>query len=1254
MIDPATITYPPGLPISARREEIINLIKRHQVLIIAGETGSGKTTQIPKFCIEAGRGIEGRIACTQPRRIAAVSVASRIAEELKEPLGTTVGYQIRFSDKTEKSTVIKLMTDGILLSEAQRDPLLKRYDTIIIDEAHERSLNIDFILGLLKRLIRTRKNLKVIITSATIDTKKFSKAFDNAPIIEVSGRTYPVEVRYRPPEASTSGTAPDSYVEVAAVETLSIIRQGLSGDILVFMPTEQDIRDTCDILEHSRLPETLILPLYARMPSSRQRSIFAPTHERKIIVATNIAETSITIPGVTCVVDTGLARISSYSPATRTNALPVTPVSRSSADQRAGRCGRVSNGVCIRLYSEDDYRQREQYTVPEILRSNLAEVLLRMIALRVKDIEHFPFVDPPAKRAIHDGVNLLTELGAIRKDKKHKGRYELTKTGSFMAFLPLDPRISRILIEGNYQGCIREMAILAAVLSIQDPKERPLDKQKEADQAHRDFKDPCSDLMTYLNMWDAYHEHWRATQSKSKMRAFCQDTYLSYKRMTEWRDIHLQITSMLKEQGFTLPTTRLSKTPVKKQAVSPFYAAVHRSFLAGYLSNIAERKEKHYYTAAKNKECMIFPGSGVFSNPPAWITAAEMVRTSRLFARTVAAIEPDWILQFAGALKQHSYRSVHWSFEREEVVAIRQTRVYGLTVEGDKEVGYGQLHPAAAGTIFNETVLVENADRYQDRFPFLAANNRVIRDILDMEQRLRRRDIYTGTGPLLDFYNRHISGVSSIRALQKLIETRGDSFLYIRKEDFMLYVPDEQEMALFPETGTIGDEEYRLVYTYRPDEPDDGVTVVIGEQQAADLRAGMADWLVPGLLREKIRCLIKGLPKDLRRQLVPVNQSAEHLFQLVPQKAEKPLTQTLGELIYREFDTYVPPDAWNEKDLPPHLLFRYRIQSLDGKPLRETRDLSALSDTGPSKKRVTEFSILQKKIGKTGLTAWDREILNEEIQGRDACTAYQAWEPVSLSAVNLKLYLDREEAREVHARGIAVLAYIQLKDILATFRQELLFTQSWAKKAMYYGGLKTLNEGMWHALIMDVLSRPIYTKTEFLDFLEGIRGEIFPRMSEARDLCRRVIETYTELRAMITGLFDEASGMPRKQDFLKSRLEDLRTCIPQTFYETKPLSLLSHKLRYAQCIGIRARKGAVNPVKDEENACIIEPFQQWYAKALASLPVYAGKEKKEKLAEFNTALEELRIQVFAQEMKTAVKVSPKRLAKLIEEYEGLK
>ncbi|WP_291462798.1 ATP-dependent RNA helicase HrpA [Desulfobacula sp.] len=661
---PSNITFNPDLPITHKKDEIITAIKKNSVVIISGETGSGKTTQIPKFCLEAGQGRKAMVGCTQPRRIAAITVAQRIAEELNESIGISVGYKIRFDDKTQPRTCIKMMTDGILLAETQADRFLKAYDTIIVDEAHERSLNIDFTLGILRDLVKKRKDLKLIITSATIDTQKFSNAFDNAPIIEVSGRMYPVETLYMPylnQEDEKQTIEDQGYVEAAADAVNHLLSQSRSGDILVFMPTEQDIGETLELIQGKHHPGITVLPLFARLSAKEQSKIFSRQKTRKIIVATNVAETSLTIPGIKYVVDTGLARIPSYSPRTRTTALPVTPISQSSANQRLGRCGRVENGVCIRLFDEDDFGARPFFTSPEILRSNLAEVILRMIALNLGDVATFPFIDAPASKSIKDGFDTLIELGAI-KEKKNKNRqtekraYALTKIGKIMAKLPIDPKLSRILIEADMKGCLKEATIIATALAISDPRQRPAEKSQAADQKHALFKDPSSDFITLLNIWNAYKSAEKKLKSRSRLKKYCQDHFLSFKRLREWNEIRGQIIRILKEhdiQGKQRVPFQTGTKGMKAKEFDiggPLYIALHKSLLSGYLANIALKKEKNIFNAAKGQQAMIFPGSGLFNNAGNWIVAAQFIKTSQLFARTVANIDPDWLEQIGKGL----------------------------------------------------------------------------------------------------------------------------------------------------------------------------------------------------------------------------------------------------------------------------------------------------------------------------------------------------------------------------------------------------------------------------------------------------------------------------------------------------------------------------------------------------------------------------------------------------------------------------
>jgi ATP-dependent helicase HrpA len=736
--------YPEELPIAARREEIVEAIRRHPVVVISGDTGSGKSTQIPKFCLEAGRGVDGLIGCTQPRRIAAITLAQRIAEELGEPPGKSVGHKIRFQDETGDATYIKLMTDGILLAEAQADRRLWAYDTIIVDEAHERSLNIDFVLGILRTLVRRRRDLKLIVTSATIDTEKFSRAFDDAPVIEVSGRTYPVEVEYAPPEP---GDEDATHVDLAVATLDRLHRERpYGGDVLVFMPTEQDIRETCELLEARNHTGMTVLPLFGRLSAGDQSRVFVPMRGRKVIVATNVAETSLTIPGIRYVVDTGLARISQYQPRTRTTALPVVPVSRSSADQRKGRCGRTAGGICIRLYSEEDYENRPRFTPPEILRSNLAEVILRMLALRLGDMAAFPFIDRPADRNIQDGFRLLEELGAVRRREKagegaEGATHDLTDRGRMMARLPLDPRISRMLLEGRDRGALPEIAVLAAALSTQDPRERPAEKEALADAAQVRFVDPRSDFLTLLNLWNAYHEYRSEGRGTSRMRRFCKEHFLSFRRMREWRDVHHQLRTILQENDLWTDSPPLDRD-AEGEGFDPRYAAIHQSILSGFLSSIARRKEGNFYQAARDREVMLFPGSGLFKRGPEWVVAAEMVETSRLFARTAAAVDGDWLEPLAGDLVRRTYRDPHWERNRGEVVALEQVTLFGLILVPGRPVSYGRIDPEASREIFIRSALVEGDIR---RPPAFVRHNRAeMEAVRELEDRMRRRDLLVG------------------------------------------------------------------------------------------------------------------------------------------------------------------------------------------------------------------------------------------------------------------------------------------------------------------------------------------------------------------------------------------------------------------------------------------------------------------------------------------------------------------------------
>jgi ATP-dependent helicase HrpA len=1046
------ITYPEALPITSKKDDIVEAIRRHRVVVITGETGSGKTTQIPKMCLEAGRGISAIIGCTQPRRVAAITVAHRIAEELGEEVGRSVGYQIRFDDRTGKNNYIKIMTDGILLNEAQNDPFLRHYDTIIVDEAHERSLNIDFVLGILRTLLRKRKDLKVIITSATIDTEKFSRAF-HAPIIEVSGRMYPVEVRYIPVDSTLEKTGEITHVDSALTALKKIMESRYDGDTLIFMPTEQDIRDTCELIEAKLDYEATILPLFARLPWTEQRRIFLPSSSRKIVVATNVAETSITIPGIRYVIDTGLARISQYNPRSRTTSLPVRAISKSSADQRKGRCGRVQNGICIRLFDKADYEDRPLFTEPEILRSNLAEVILRMLSLNLGAISLFPFIDPPHPKNIRDGIEILKELGAIEAgtqdtDADNARQYELTARGKMMARLPIDPRISRMIIEAVKEGCVEEILVIAAALSIQDPRERPAESEKEADKIHASFADPSSDFLTLLRIWNQYHGQMHTPKSKNRVKKFCREHYLSYRRMREWIDVYAQLKEILDEQGWKI-SKRMDADG------KDLYEGIHKSILSGYLSNIATKKEKNIYMAAKGKEVMIFPGSGLFNKGWSWIVAAEMIETSRLFARMAANIKIDWLERLGGDLCRATCSEPHWSKDRGEVVAYEQVTLFGLLIVHRRPVSYGRINPDEASEIFIRNALMEG--NLKKPFPFLIHNQEVIERISCMEDKIRRRNLLTDEESIARFYRERLPGIYDVRTLQKLIRERGsDSFLHMKEEDVLQRKAEDEELSLYPDEVILDRHRFPCAYRFAPGTAEDGVTLKVPIHMVSALTATSADWVIPGLLRDKVSALLKNLPKEYRKQLPPPAHTCDAILSEMNER-EGSLFSSLSKIINAKFGIDIPVSLWAPNALAEHLQIRVAVIDAQGKEVAASRDICELRKGIIAGVESTAFNKARLSWEKTGLTAWDFGELPEEIalESRDFFEGY-AYPGLEAGegCVNIRVFKSRQDADASHKRGVMALYAMHFKAELKYLRKAITFpgdTKIWADT---FGGVK--------------------------------------------------------------------------------------------------------------------------------------------------------------------------------------------------------
>ncbi len=1252
------VSIPEALPIASRRADIIEAIRKNPVVIITGETGSGKTTQIPKMCLEAGRGVDGRIGCTQPRRVAAVTVSQRIAEEMGEDPGRSVGYKIRFEDRTSPEAFIKIMTDGILLMEAQADPFLNEYDTIIVDEAHERSLNIDFVLGILKNLLRRRRDLKVVITSATIDTEKFSTAFGGAPIIEVSGRMYPVDIRYAPLDEALEQREEITHVEAAVRAVDEIIDTGESGDILVFMPTEQDIRETCDLLEGRDHRGVKIMPMYARLSSQDQRRVFIPLRERKIVVATNVAETSITIPGIRFVVDTGLARISYYNPRTRTSSLPVRPVSRSSADQRAGRCGRVEHGVCIRLYSREDYETRAPYTAPEILRSNLAEVILRMLSLRIEDPAAFPFVDPPAPKNIRGGYDILEELGAIERENGEKGdgRYRLTVRGRRMARLPLDPRISRMILEAEKEGCLGEILVIAAALSTQDPRERPAGKEKEADGAQALFVNASSDFLTLISIWEHFHDSGPNARSPGRLRKFCRDHFLSFRRMKEWRDVHGQLREIAEEEA-PRPGGR---SPEKKPDSDPqaWYGRIHRSVLSGYLSNIAVKKEKNTYGATGGRQVVVFPGSGLYNRGGDWIVAAEFVETTQLFARTAANIDREWLEALGGSLCRSVYLNARWDRKRGEVTALERVSLYGLVIVEGRRISFGRVDPQEATGIFIREALVPGD--MERPLPFLAHNRDLIEQVRDMENRLRRRTFLTTDDVLAGFYEERLQDVYDARTLQKMVRDRGsDSFLRMTEEDVLRQAPDPAELSLYPDSVPAGRLALPLSYRFSPGETDDGVTLRLPASVLTRLRPEAVEWAIPGLMQERVTALVKALPRDIRRHLVPIPQAVETILGEL-KHGEGSLPAALSGCLKRKFRLDVPPAAWDLEGLPEHLKLRYAVVDPKGKEIRSTRDLESLRKDRLEEEESRAFGRAKAAWERNGITRWDFPDLPEEIPEEIRLDAQNVLEGVAYpalvpagEAVDLRLLRGRRKAEETHRAGVKVLLTLQVKKDLEIARRYLTLRGEMKVWSAYFGGAKTLEDGLFQGLTRRLLEKDIRTRKDFEEHTRMLGRRLLKAPQELLEAVEPVLRAYHETRQALSGL--EAANLSNRTvlTFLEEMRAGLQRLLPVTFLEIYDRDRLSHVIRYLKALQVRAERGAVHLDRDRARVAEIRPYEEKLEELRKGITPSASEEKALAVDEYRWMVEEYRVSLFAQGIKTPYPVSPKRLREKIREIEGM-
>ena len=1272
---PSNIIFNPDLPITSKKQDIINAIKKNKVVIISGETGSGKTTQIPKFCLEAGQGIKGVIGCTQPRRIAAITVAKRIAEELNESIGKSIGYKIRFDDKTKARTCIKIMTDGILLAETQRDRFLNAYDTIIVDEAHERSLNIDFTLGILKDLVKKRDDLKLIITSATIDTQKFSKAFDNAPIIEVTGRMYPVETMYMPflNKEEENGTIEDQgYVEAAADAVNLLLSQSRSGDILVFMPTEQDIGETIELIRGKNHPSVTVLPLFARLSAKDQARIFSRQVGQKVIVATNVAETSLTIPGIKYVVDTGLARIPEYSPRTRTTSLPVTLISQSSANQRLGRCGRVENGICIRLFDEDDFNARPFFTSPEILRSNLAEVILRMISLTLGDVASFPFIDAPAPKSIKDGFDTLIELFAIKEEKslkiqKKKKTYGLTKIGRTMARLPIDPKLSRILIEADRNGCLKEAAIITTALAISDPRQRPADKTQAADQKHALYKDPGSDFVTLLNIWNAVKTAEKKLSSRSKLKKYCQDHFLSFKRMREWNEINGQIIRILKDHGlqgkkeFTPPTETSGMKAKTFEFGGPLYIALHKAILSGYLANIAHKKEKSIFNAAKGQQAMIFPGSGLFKTAGNWIVAAEFVKTSQLFARTVATIDPEWLEQVGKGLCVHTYSDPHWEKKRGEVVAKEQVSLFGLIIVNDRNIAYGKINPQESGEIFIRHALVQG--EINQKFEFMNHNLVLIDELETLEHKRRRKDILASEDDIFAFYQSRLpEPFYNIKTFSKFIkDQKNQDFLKMTIKDLQKSAIDEHELSMFPDTLQMAQGKFRLGYEFNPGSKKDGITLNVPAASALLVSRNHVDRLVPGLFEEKIAALIKALPKKFRKKLVPVSEKAAIIAKELPKK-DAPLFSLLSAFIQNRFNFVIPANIWSDKELPDHLKMRFSIQDEKGNEIKALRDKAVLSQFSETiiPQKNNAFEKAQKKHEITDITEWnfkdledfiiitqDREFTQKAFPGLkietrpDSKTGQDSKN--SPQIISLRLFNSEQAAHTSHCQGIRQLFQLYYPDDFKALKKDINASSGIKQMAPYFNGQTKFQQSLFNMITRTLFTKNIRTKKAFELHAQTQLKHLY---NIGQDFIKTFLvlgQEYQSCFELIQKLSFQHQKKEKTFQILTGLFQDLKHLVPPNFVDLYDYEKIKHLHRYIACTRIRAQRAVDNPLKEEKKALQLTAYTIHLNNLLSSLSQDSTREKSQKIEDFFWLLEEYKISLFAPELKTAIKISAKKL-----------
>ncbi|MGJ5826829.1 ATP-dependent RNA helicase HrpA [Streptomyces ossamyceticus] len=1241
-----TVSYPEQLPVSQKKDEIAAAIRDHQVVIVAGETGSGKTTQIPKICMELGRGVRGMIGHTQPRRIAARTVAERVAEELDTPLGEAVGWKVRFTDQVNQdATFVKLMTDGILLAEIQTDRELRAYDTIIIDEAHERSLNIDFLLGYLAQLLPKRPDLKVVITSATIDPERFSRHFGDAPIVEVSGRTYPVEVRYRPLLEEDSDDADRDQI-TAICDAVEELQGEGKGDILVFLSGEREIRDTADALIKKNYRFTEVLPLYARLSHAEQHRVFQPHTGRRIVLATNVAETSLTVPGIKYVIDPGFARISRYSHRTKVQRLPIEPISQASANQRKGRCGRTSDGICIRLYTEDDFNARPEFTDAEILRTNLASVILQMTAAGLGDIEKFPFIDPPDHRNIRDGVQLLQELGALDPTQKDV-RKRLTTMGRQLSQLPVDPRLARMVVEADKNGCAREVMVIAAALSIQDPRERPADKQTQADQQHARFKDESSDFLAFLNLW-RYVREQQKERGSSSFRRMCKQEYLNFLRIREWQDIYSQLRTVAKQMGI-----HLNEEDAPEQQV-------HVSLLAGLLSHIGMKDikdgAKNEYLGARSAKFAIFPGSALFKKPPRFVMSAELVETSRLWARVNAKIEPEWVEPLAEHLLKRTYSEPHWEKDQAAVMAYEKVTLYGVPIVAQRKVNYGRIDPEASRELFIRNALVEGDWRTHHKF--FADNRKLLSEVEELEHRARRRDIVVDDDTLFDFYDQrvpeHVVSGAHFDSWWKHKRHEQPDFLDFERAMLIRESAEAVTKADYPDSWRQGQLKFRVTYQFEPGADADGVTVHVPLQVLNQVTDEGFDWQIPGLREDVVTELIRSLPKPIRRNYVPApNYAKRFLDQAVP--LQEPLTVTLARELKRMVGVPVTADDFDWSRVPDHLKITFRIVDERRRKMAEDKDLESLRlQLKPKARKALSQAAAAtaerqggESLERTGLTDWTIGSLTRVFETRRAGHPVKAYPALvdDGDTVSVRLFDTEAEQSEAMWKGTRRLILRNIPVNPAKFASEKLTNaQKLALSANPHGSIQGLFDDCATAaadrLIAD-FGGPAWDEESYRKLYDKVRAEIVDTTVRTVGQVQQVLAAWQACERRL-----KATRSPALLPNLADVRGQLDALVKPGFVTETGLRRLPDLMRYLVAADRRLQQMPTSVQRDTSRMEKVHEMRDEYAWLLEQLP--QGRPVPSSVLDIRWMIEELRVSYFAHALGTAYPVSDKRIVKAID------